>query len=482
MSPDQSSTLATRRRPHQRRRPANSAQNRRPRRPTPDPARLAAIEAFDASASAFSALGLAEVVVKILGVDGITVPTPVQAAVIPDAMAGRDVLGRARTGSGKTLAFGLPMLARLAGRDSRAHHPRALVIVPTRELAGQVATVLEPLSAALDLRLVTVYGGTSYDRQIRGLARADVVVATPGRLDDLIRRGACRLDDVEAVVLDEADHLCDLGFYPVVSGLLSATPPGGQRLLLSATLDGDVDRLVRRHLVDPARHEVDPDSMTVTTMDHHVLLVDAHNKLRVTTELVHANPRSIVFTRTKRGATRLARDLVTAGISAVDLHGNLSQGVRERNLQRFGAGHAQVVVATDVAARGIHVDGVAMVVNYDPPGAAKSYLHRSGRTARAGATGAVVTVATPGQSRELLGLHRQAGVDAKHLDARLLAGPLTAGTLADAPGLQPEKATRPGGSRRTDRVTTRRTPPRANTRRHAGRPGGTHDAHRTPVQ
>ncbi|HEX2362125.1 MAG TPA: DEAD/DEAH box helicase [Jiangellaceae bacterium] len=392
------------------------------------------------------------VIVKMLGVDGITIPTPVQVAVIPDAMAGRDVLGRARTGSGKTLAFGLPILVRLAGRRSRAHHPRALIILPTRELAGQVTTVLEPLAAALGLRVVSVYGGTAYDRQIRALAEgADVVIATPGRLDDLVRRGACRLDDVEIVTLDEADHLCDLGFYPVVSALLSATPSGGQRLLLSATLDGDVDRLVRRHLVGPARHEVDPEAGAMAAMEHHVLVVGVHNKLEVITELVRANPRSIVFTRTKGGATRLAKNLTAAGVNAVDLHGDLSQRVRERNLHRFSAGHAQVVVATDVAARGIHVDGVAMVVHYDPAGEAKSYLHRSGRTARAGASGNVVTVAMPDEARKVAGLHRRAGVQARHLDARSVAGAFTAEALAAAPELRSERLDSATPARRSGR-------------------------------
>ncbi|TDE01631.1 DEAD/DEAH box helicase [Jiangella asiatica] len=412
-----------------------------------DPARRAAIEAFDPAGSAFSGLDVPDRVVKILGVDGIVEPTPVQAAVVPDALAGRDVLGRARTGSGKTLAFGLPILARLEGERSQPNHPRALIIVPTRELAGQVTQALEPLAETLRLRMVTVYGGAPYDRQIRRLDRgADIVVATPGRLGDLVEKGACNLDAVEVVTLDEADHLCDLGFFPVVDELLGQTPAGGQRLLLSATLDGDVDKLVRRHLNQPARHEIDPDAGSVTTMDHHVLVVGPHNKLDVTTELVRANPRSIVFTRTKGAATRLAEDLEDAGVPAVDLHGDLSQRVRERNLDRFRTGRAQVVVATDVAARGIHVDGVGMVVHFDPAGESKSYLHRSGRTARAGASGAVVTVATPGQARGLGELFRRAGVTAKSVDARSLEGPITPTALAEAPAMaQRESRPRPGG-------------------------------------
>ncbi|WP_298330691.1 DEAD/DEAH box helicase [Haloactinopolyspora sp.] len=433
-----------------------------------DPARRAAIEAFDPADSAFSALGVPESVVKILGVDGIVEPTAVQAAVLPDAMAGRDVLGRARTGSGKTLAFGLPILTRLAGSRSAANHPRALIVVPTRELAGQVTAALEPLAEALRLRMVTVYGGAPYDRQIRRLDRgADVVVATPGRLSDLIERGACSLDAVEVVTLDEADHLCDLGFFPAVDELLAQTPRGGQRLLLSATLDGDVDRLVRRHLDQPARHEIDPEVSSVATMDHHVLVVGAHNKLDVTTQLVRANPRSIVFTRTKGGATRLAEDLEGAGVPAVDLHGDLSQRVRERNLDRFRSGRAQVVVATDVAARGIHIDGVGLVVHFDPAGEPKAYLHRSGRTARAGASGAVVTMATHGQARHLGELFRRAGVEAKNVDARSVAGePITASALSEAPAMarrEPPRGparrnngARPGNRRRRDGAPRRR--------------------------
>lgn len=437
-------------RPRTNRRPYGSKP--RAERRTFDPARQAAIEAFDASTSEFTTLGVPARAVQVLGVDGITSPTPVQAAVIPDAIARRDVLGRARTGSGKTLAFGLPILARLAGSSSQPNHPRALIVVPTRELAGQVATALEPLADALRLRMVTVYGGAPYDRQLRRLNRGvDVVVATPGRLDDLISRGACSLDDVEVVALDEADHLCDLGFFPVIDDLLGRTPERGQRLLLSATLDGDVDRLVRRHLVNAARHEIDPDVNSVTTMDHHVLVTGRDDKFAVTAELVRANPRSIVFTRTKGGATQLAEELSEAGVAAVDLHGDLSQRVRERNLDRFRQGRAQVVVATDVAARGIHVDGVGMVVHFDPAGESKAYLHRSGRTARAGASGAVVTVATFNQARQLGSLLHAAGVQAKTVDARTLDAPPTATVLAEAPAMTITPAPNAGGSRNGQR-------------------------------
>ncbi|MGH3383269.1 MAG: DEAD/DEAH box helicase [Nocardioidaceae bacterium] len=381
----------------------------------------------------FADLHLPAALVRSLSRQEITDPTPVQAAVIPDALAGRDVLGRARTGSGKTLAFGLPMLERLAGGRSRSRSPRGLIVVPTRELANQVRQSLEPLAHAVNLKMTTVYGGTPYDRQVRRLKQGtDIVVATPGRLDDLIRRGACRLDAVEITVLDEADHLCDLGFFPAVDALLALTPAGGQRLLLSATLDGDVDKLVRNHLNDPVVHKIDSDQSTIDTMDHHVLVTGSHNKLETTLDLLRANPRSIVFTRTRGGATDLARQLSEAGIEAVDLHGNLSQRVRERNLRQFSNGRAQVVVATDVAARGIHVDGIGLVVHYDVPTEPKSYLHRSGRTARAGNSGAVVTVTVQRGVGAVMRLHRTAGVDARHHDARTAPQPLTAEALSTA--------------------------------------------------
>ena len=332
---------------------------------------------------------LAPELVAALAAQGITEPTPVQAAVIPDALAGRDVLGRARTGSGKTLAFGLPILARLAGRRSRPRHPRAVVIVPTRELATQVARSMTPLAAAMRLKLTTVYGGTPYERQTRQLRQGtDLVVATPGRLEDLLTRGLCSFDDIEMTVLDEADHLCDLGFYPAVDLLVGKTPQGSQRMLLSATLDGDVDALVRTHLRDPRLHELDPNAGSVTAMTHHTLVVGGfREKVVAAVDLVRANGRTIVFTRTREGAVELAAALTERGLEAVDLHGDLSQRVRERNLQRFSSGQAQAVVATDVAARGIHVDHVDLVIHFDAAGDSKAYLHRSGRTAARRARG-----------------------------------------------------------------------------------------------
>ncbi len=417
----------------------------------------------------FSGLGLKPALVRALQRQGITAPTPVQAAVIPDALAGRDVLARARTGSGKTLAFGLPMAARLTAGRTHPRSPRGLVIVPTRELATQVRRAIEPVADAARLRLVTVYGGTSYETQIRGLrAGADIVVATPGRLDDLIRRGACRLDAVEVAVLDEADHLCDLGFFPAVNALLRQTPSGGQRLLLSATLDGDVDRLVRSHLTRPVRHEVDPVEGGDSTLSHHVLVVGQAAKRQATAALVTANPRSIVFTRTRHGASALAKQLRTAGVGAVDLHGSLTQRARERNLQKFTSGAASVVVATDIAARGIHVDEVGLVVHYDAPAQAKAYLHRSGRTGRAGHSGAVVTVTTPETVDVVVRLQRAAGVAARHHDIATVTQPMTAATLAASGKAAPELIAGPraGQGRRPSRQASRNR-----RRRHQGSAG-----------
>jgi superfamily II DNA/RNA helicase len=424
-----------------------------------------------AHAPTFEALGLPAPLVAALAKQDITTPTAVQAAVVPDALAGNDVLGRAQTGSGKTLAFGLPIMARLAGRRSRPKHPRALVIVPTRELATQVRRSLEPLAEALRLRLTTVYGGTPYDRQIRQLRNgADIVVATPGRLEDLIERGSCRTDDVEVTVLDEADHLCDLGFYPAVDALMAETPQGSQRLLLSATLDGDVDRLVRTHLRDPQLHELDPNRGAVTTMAHHVLVVGGYrDKLAACAALIEANPRTIVFTRTREGATELAESLTETGIAAVDLHGNLSQRVRERNLHRFSTGQAQVVVATDVAARGIHVDNVGLVAHFDAPTNAKAYLHRSGRTARAGESGAVVTITTPRHLDEVLRLQAAAGVEARHHDLRTAPQPMTAEALADSGEAAPAPRGRSTRGPRREYAGRRSSPYAGRNERGAGR-------------
>jgi superfamily II DNA/RNA helicase len=342
-------------------------------------------------------------------------PFAIQTRVLPDALAGRDVLGRAQTGSGKTLAFGIPVLARLHASSTtrRPLTPRALILVPTRELARQVADALSPLAHALDQRVTTVVGGLSMSRQIDALRRGvDVVVATPGRLIDLMERNSCQLGSVEVTVIDEADHMADLGFLPAVRQILDATPSGIQRLLLSATLDGGVDKLVRDYLSDPAFHAVAQTTDPATAMDHKVFTLRGEDKVAVASEIAARPARTLFFVRTKHGADRLAKQLSRAGAEAAAIHGNLNQNQRQRALDAFQAGYPRVLVATDVAARGIHVDNVDLVVHYDLPNDHKDYLHRSGRTARAGARGTVVSFVEPFQTRDVVRLHRDAEVTA----------------------------------------------------------------------
>jgi len=396
----------------------------------------------------FTSLDLPAALVSALARQEIVNPSPVQTVVIPDALAGRNVLGRARTGSGKTLAFGLPVLARLAGRTSRPKAPRALILLPTRELATQVRAAMEPLAQKMNLRLTTVYGGVPINKQINTLKNGvDVVIATPGRLTDLLDRRCMTLDDIEITVLDEADHLCDLGFYKPIDAILAKTPERSQRLLLSATLDGDVNKLVKRHLPQHVLHEVDSGESAVETMEHHVLVSAATEKSKAAFDLLRANPRSIVFTRTRRGAMRLAKQLTQNGIEAVDMHGDLSQRHRERNLEAFSSGKASVIVATDVAARGIHVDGIGLVVHYDAPAEHKAYQHRSGRTARAGESGAVVTMTTPEALRDVIQLQNKAGVTARHHDARTAPSPMTVANLSGAGTEAPHASTVRQGAR-----------------------------------
>jgi superfamily II DNA/RNA helicase len=373
---------------------------------TPTPPRTA-------PGSSFVELGVPTTLTGVLAARGITTPRPIQTRTLPDALAGRDVLGRAETGSGKTLAFGLPLLVRTAthGGKRRARQPRGLVVVPTRELAGQVHDELLPLAAALGLRLLAVYGGVPLGRQVQQLRGGiDVVVATPGRLLDLLGQGACSLDAVAIAVLDEADHMADMGFLPAVTSLLDRVPAGGQRLLFSATLDGQVDTLVRRYLTDPVRHQLAPTAATATRMDHQIRAVEATDKVTVAAELAGRPGRTLVFVRTRHRAGRLARQLRHAGVRAGALHGDLAQPARTRALAAFAAGTVPVLVATDIAARGIHVDGIDLVVHFDPPAEPKAYLHRSGRTARAGAAGTVVTLVLPEQATEVAKLHRRAQV------------------------------------------------------------------------
>lgn len=389
----------------------------------------------------------------VLAAQGITTPTPIQAATLGDSLAGRDVLGRGRTGSGKTYAFLLPMVARLAasGRKPRAGAPRALILAPTRELVGQIEASLKPLAAEFGLTTQTVFGGVGQNPQVAGLRRgADVVLACPGRLEDLIQQGHCSLKDIEITILDEADHMADLGFLPAVRRLLQATPPRSQRLLFSATLDNAVDQLVKKFLNDPVTHEADSAQSPVAKMDHHVFHVRRESRLPILVDLTRAPGRTVVFTRTKHGAKALARQLNANGVPTVDLHGNLSQNARTRNMEAFHSGAATTLVATDVAARGIHVDDVALVVHADPPAEHKAYLHRSGRTARAGAEGTVITLMTDDQVRDVRALARAAGIkptttvvgDASHPVLRQLAP----GERTEVPGgLKVEAPAQPAG-------------------------------------
>jgi superfamily II DNA/RNA helicase len=369
---------------------------------------------FLMSSTTFASLGVPAVLVRALQQGGIDAPFPIQAATLPDTLAGRDVLARGKTGSGKTLAFSIPVVARIAEGTRVPGRPRALVLAPTRELATQISAVIEPLAAAYRMKVTTIFGGVSQHRQVQALkAGVDIVVACPGRLDDLLKQRHLTLDGVEISVLDEADHMADLGFLPVVTRLLAATPSSGQRLLFSATLDNDVDKLVKRFLHSPAEHSVDPVDSPVAAMTHHVFTVSGPDaKRELVNTLASGTGRRILFMRTKHHAKRLAHQLNQSGIPSVDLHGNLSQGARDRNLAAFANGEARVLVATDVAARGVHVDDVALVVHVDPPAEHKAYLHRSGRTARAGGTGDVVTVVLPEQRRDVTQLLRKAAITA----------------------------------------------------------------------
>ncbi|MBI0382779.1 DEAD/DEAH box helicase [Streptomyces albiflaviniger] len=356
-------------------------------------------------------LDMPEELHKELAQQGVTVPFPIQAATLPNALTGRDVLGRGRTGSGKTLAFGLALLARTAGRRAEPGRPLALVLVPTRELAQQVTDALTPYARRLRLRPATVVGGMSINRQAEALrGGAEVVIATPGRLQDLIERGDCRLDQVDITVLDEADQMADMGFLPQVTRLLRLVPADGQRLLFSATLDHNIGQLVRQFLHDPAVHSLDPSAGAVTTMEHHVLHIADTDKRSVVTRVAARDGRVILFLDTKRGVDRLTRHLLTSGVRAAALHGGKSQPQRTRTLDHFKSGHVTVLVATNVAARGIHVDDLDLVVNVDPPADHKDYLHRGGRTARAGGSGSVITLVTPDQRRDMVRLMADAGI------------------------------------------------------------------------
>ncbi|MFE9854912.1 DEAD/DEAH box helicase [Streptomyces sp. NPDC005780] len=397
---------------------------------------------------AFADLEMPAPLLSALTNEGVTVPFPIQAATLPNSLAGRDVLGRGRTGSGKTLAFGLALLARIEGRRAESRRPLALVLVPTRELAQQVTDALTPYARSLKLRMATVVGGMSIGRQSAALrGGSEVVVATPGRLKDLIERGDCTLDRVSITVLDEADQMADMGFMPQVTELLDQVQPGGQRMLFSATLDRNVDLLVRRYLHDPVVHSVDPAAGAVTTMEHHVLYVRGADKYATTTEIAARDGRVIMFLDTKHAVDKLTDHLLSSGVRAAALHGGKSQPQRTRTLTRFKTGHVTVLVATNVAARGIHVDNLDLVVNVDPPSDHKDYLHRGGRTARAGESGSVVTLVLPNQRREMTRLMADAGITPQVAEVRSGEAELSRITGAQAPSGIPVTITSPPSER-----------------------------------
>jgi superfamily II DNA/RNA helicase len=437
----------------------------------------------------FADLGVAEPLIKVLAARGILSPFPIQVQALPDTLAGRDVLGRGKTGSGKTLAFSIPLVTRLAPMR-RGSQPTGLVLAPTRELASQIAATLEPLAAAYQLKVTTIFGGVPQNRQVAALrSGVDIVVACPGRLEDLMKQRIIKLDAVDVTVVDEADHMADLGFLPSVTRILAATPAGGQRLLFSATLDNGVDKLVKRFLRNPVTHSVDEAHSPVAEMTHHVFHVTG---VQAKKELVHhlasGSGRRILFMRTKHQARKLARELTESGVPSVDLHGNLSQPARDRNLAAFAAGTARVLVATDIAARGVHVDEVELVVHVDPPTEHKAYLHRSGRTARAGNAGDVVTVVLPEQRKDLQVLMRRAGINVRPQEVAAHAAPVAALVGEIAPRQVPAPRSNPssnsasaktGESRRPRNPGVRRRSRGSNTRSasaqhrgHAGRQRG----------
>lgn len=368
--------------------------------------------------SSFAELDMPAPLLAALTQEGVTEPFPIQGATLPNSLAGRDVLGRGRTGSGKTLAFGLALLARTATRRAEPRKPLALVLVPTRELAQQVTDALTPYARPLRLRLTTVVGGMAISRQTNALrSGAEVLVATPGRLKDLIDRGDCSLEDVRISVLDEADQMADMGFLPQVTALLKQVPGDGQRMLFSATLDREVDRLVRMFLTDPVVHSVDASAGAVTEMDHHVVHVASTDKADTATRIAARDGRVLMFRDTKRSVDRMTKDLLRKGVRAVALHGGKSQSQRNRALEHFKTGHVTVLVATNVAARGIHIDDLDLVVNVDPPTDHKDYLHRGGRTARAGASGSVLTLVLPEERRDISRLMAAVGISAQTMTA-----------------------------------------------------------------
>ncbi len=383
---------------------------------------------------AWSELGVHKDLLPVLQRQGIETPFPIQIKTLPDTISGRDVLGRGQTGSGKTLAFGLAMLSKLAHRKATKNHPLGLVLVPTRELAMQVTDALKPLAQAVDLDIRLIAGGMPYAKQIEALNKSvPILVATPGRLNDLIEQGYVNLSKTEITILDEADQMCDMGFYPQIVEVLDLTKPNTQRLLFSATLDRDVDQIVKKYLTNPVEHATDTAKASVKTMDHYLFVVYREDKEDVLAEIGAREGKTIFFARTQLGVERIAKDLAKRGVAAGALHGGKTQGARTRTLAAFKEGLTNVLVATDVAARGIHVDGVSLVVHVDPPADPKDYLHRAGRTARAGESGAVVTMVTPRQQKSVEQMTKRAGVEPKVVRVKPMSKDLVTITGAKKP-------------------------------------------------
>ncbi len=400
---------------------------------------------------------------------GLTTPFPIQTATIPDVLAGRDVLGRGATGSGKTLAFGLPMLARLAGGRSSPKRPRGLILVPTRELAMQVTDALAPAADALGLKVRPIVGGMAMGKQVDHLRRGlDLAVATPGRLEDHLRQGTCDLSAVETTTLDEADQMADMGFLPAVRALLDRTAPNGQRLLFSATLDGDVDKLVRQYLTNPVTHSLAPSTASIDTMDHHFLRVAHTDKVQIAGALAALGRRVLLFVRTKHGADRLVTQLEKVGVTSKALHGGKTQSQRNKVLADFKTGGLRVLVATDVAARGVHVDAIDIVLHVDPPADPKAYLHRAGRTARAGESGVVVTLVAPYSEKTSKRLAKDAGI--APFWSTVVAGEALPESIRAAVPVAPPQVVRPVSERRPERERPARDWSERNDRRGPRRP------------
>ncbi len=414
--------------------------------------------ALDTASSSWAELGVSTDLLSTLKRQGIDSPFPIQAKTLPDAISGRDVLGRGQTGSGKTLAFGLAMITRLAHRKATAKHPLGIVLVPTRELAMQVTDALMPYAQAVNLDIRLIAGGMPYAKQIDALKRGvPIVVATPGRLNDLVEQGHINLSKIEITILDEADQMCDMGFMPQIVEVLDMTKPNSQRLLFSATLDADVDKIVRKYLHDPVEHATNSGKASVKTMTHYLFITYSEDKPAILAEIGSRKGKTMFFARTQAGVDRIAKDLANKGVPAGALHGGKTQAVRTRTLNAFKEGITDVLVATDVAARGIHVDGVSLVVHIDPPNDHKDYLHRAGRTARAGETGAVVTMIGPRQQKAVTAMTSRAGVDPEVVKVKPMSKELVAITGAKEPtGIAwkppaepPARGRRPGGPSRS---------------------------------